>query len=320
MAAAGQSVNRPVLQSYVLPIILFLQPRSPTTCISMIDTSLYDTDAVLDVLRVERLGNDQFIGKNHSMGSPRVFGGQVLGQSLYAASTTVDRRPPHSMHAMFLLPGDLDLPIEYLVERVRDGGSFSTRRVVATQGDRRLFVMSASFQVPEDGLSHQKASGENRDPDTMPSAPESWKQRAEAQGISYCPVPVDFRGYPDGDMFNAGVSVPHKRVWVRAPRKIDDDYRIHQALFAYVSDYGLLSTSLQPHAYMVGDPRLQIASLDHSIWFHRPFRIDEWLLFVMDSPNASGGRGLTLGHVYDRFGEMVATMAQEGMIRIHQKR
>ncbi len=254
------------------------------------------------------------------MGSPRVFGGQVLGQSLYAASTTVDGRPPHSMHAMFLLPGDLHLPIEYLVERVRDGGTFSTRRVVATQEGRRLFVMSASFQAPEDGLSHQKSSGENRDPNTMPSSLESWKQRGEAQGTAYYPVPIDFRGYPDGDIFNAGVSVPHKRVWMRAPRKIDDDYRIHQALFAYVSDYGLLSTCLQPHGYKVGDPRLQLASLDHSIWFHRPFRMDDWLLFVMDSPNASGGRGLTLGHVYNRLGEMVATMAQEGMIRVRETR
>ncbi|WP_151639469.1 acyl-CoA thioesterase [Noviherbaspirillum aerium] len=286
----------------------------------MIDTSLYDTDTVLNVLRVENLDKDRFVGKSHFMGSPRVFGGQVLGQSLYAASTTVDGRPPHSMHAMFLLPGDLHLPIEYLVERVRDGGTFSTRRVVATQEGRRLFVMSASFQAPEDGLSHQKSSGENRDPNTMPSSLESWKQRGEAQGTAYYPVPIDFRGYPDGDIFNAGVSVPHKRVWMRAPRKIDDDYRIHQALFAYVSDYGLLSTCLQPHGYKVGDPRLQLASLDHSIWFHRPFRMDDWLLFVMDSPNASGGRGLTLGHVYNRLGEMVATMAQEGMIRVRETR
>jgi acyl-CoA thioesterase-2 len=282
----------------------------------MLDKNLYDTEAVLRLLQLEPAGDDRYVGQSHFMGSPNVFGGQVLGQSLYAAARTVDGRRPHSMHALFLLPGNFRKPIEYEVERVRDGGSFSTRRVVALQEGRRIFVMSASFQQPEEGLSHQKSIAAKSDPETLSSSLPIWREKAARGARPFMPVPVDFRVEHGGDLFTSHASEPSKQVWVRAPLAMNDDPVMHEALFAYVSDYGLLSTSLQPHGIRLGDPELQIASLDHTIWFHRPFRMDQWLRFEMESPNASGGRGLCLGYAYDRDGNLVATLAQEGLIRM----
>jgi acyl-CoA thioesterase-2 len=281
----------------------------------MIDNTLYNTQEILDLLDLTPTGEDRFRGDSHFMGSPNVFGGQVLGQSLHAAISTVEGRRPHSMHALFLLAGNHRLPIDYEVERVRDGGSFSTRRVVALQEGRRIFVMSASFQRSEEGLSHQKAAPPMVDPETLESSLPGWKARAAGRR-PFQPVPVDFRTMQGGDIFSSTLKEPTRQVWTRAPLAMGDDVVQHETLFAYVSDYGLLWTTLQPHGIRLGDPRLQIASLDHTIWFHRPFRMDEWLLFSMESPNASGGRGLCFCHVYNARGEMVATLAQEGLIRI----
>jgi acyl-CoA thioesterase-2 len=286
----------------------------------MSDELLFNTQEILKLLKLEQIGEDRFRGQSHFMGSPNVFGGQVLGQALYAASTTVPGRSPHSLHSLFILPGNHRLPIEFEVERVRDGGTFSTRRVVAYQEQRRIFVMSASFQVAEQGLSHQKAAPSSADPETLPSTLQAWKKRAETAKRPFFPTPVDFRADQKGDLFSGQNDTPYKQVWTRSPQKLPDDPLVHEALFAYVSDYGLLWTSLQPHGISMGDPRLQIASLDHTIWFHRPFRMDEWLLFAMESPNASGGRGLSFAHVYNRQGEMVASLAQEGLIRIRDKK
>ena len=282
----------------------------------MSDDSLFNTQTILDLLRLEQLDTDRFRGQSHFMGSPNVFGGQVLGQSLHAAGITVAQRRPHSLHAMFLLPGNHRLPIDYEVERVRDGGSFSTRRVVAIQEGRRIFVMSASFQSEEEGLSHQRPAPAGPDPDSLASILPSWKARAAGTGRQYQPVPVDFRAEEASDVFSANTGKPYKQLWLRSPLALPDDPLVHETLFAYVSDYGLLSTSLQPHGIGLGDPRLQMASLDHAIWFHRPFRMDEWLLYTMESPNAAGGRGLSLGHVYNRDGVLVASLAQEGLIRL----
>ena len=284
----------------------------------MPDNTLYNTETILELLKLEQIGDDRFRGQSHFMGSPNVFGGQVLGQSLYAASVTVEQRQPHSMHALFILPGNHRLPIEFEVERVRDGGSFSTRRVVAIQEGRRIFVMSASFQADEKGLEHQKFAGSAIDPESLPSLPERWKNDQD-DARPYQPLPVDFRAEQGGGMYHTTISTPGKQVWTRTPMPLPDDPLVHQSLFAYVSDYGLLSTSLQPHGVRVGDRRLQIASLDHSIWFHRPFRMDQWLRFELESPNASGGRGLTFGHVYDRQGVLVASLAQEGLIRLRER-
>jgi acyl-CoA thioesterase-2 len=284
----------------------------------MLDSTLYNTDIILELLKLERLGEDRFRGQSHFMGSPNVFGGQVLGQSLYAATATVEKRRPHSLHSLFILPGNHRLPIEYEVERVRDGGSFSTRRVVAYQEGKRIFVMSASFQNEEEGLSHQKDAPPHVDPDTLASNAPLWRERATTGPRPFQPVPVDFRSERPGDIFSGHDGTPHKQVWTRTPIALPEDAMTHETLFAYVSDYGLLWTSLQPHGVKMGDPRLQIASLDHTIWFHRPFRMDEWLLFSMESPNASGGRGLCFAHVYNRDGALVATLAQEGLIRLRK--
>jgi acyl-CoA thioesterase-2 len=285
----------------------------------MLDTSLYNTEEIVNLMAVQPIGPDRYLGQSHFMGSPNVFGGQVLGQSLHAAASTVENRRPHSMHALFILPGNHRLPIEYEVERVRDGGSFTTRRVVAFQEGRRIFVMSASFQVSEEGLSHQKPAPSRADPESLPSSLEKWKQRAAAIKRPFQPVPVDFRAEQAVDIFSGQASSPHKQLWVRAPLHLSDQPLVHESLFAYVSDYGLLSTSLQPHGVFLGDEGLQIASLDHTIWFHRPFRMDEWLLFSMESPNASGGRGLCFAHVYNQNGVLVASCTQEGLIRMRDK-
>ncbi|MDB5764311.1 MAG: acyl-CoA thioesterase [Herminiimonas sp.] len=285
----------------------------------MPDDSLYNTEEILKLLTPEQIGVDRFRGQSHFMGSPNVFGGQALGQSLHAAAVTVPGRRPHSMHALFILSGNHRLPIEYEVERVRDGGTFSTRRVVAHQEGRRIFVMSASFQTQEEGLSHQKPAPASADPESLTSSLMAWKRHAASSKRPFRPVPVDFRANHDGDIFSGHDRSPHKQVWIRAPLRLPDDPLMHESLFAYVSDYGLLWTALQPHGIVMGDPRLQIASLDHTIWFHRPFRMDEWLLFSMESPNASGGRGLCFAHVYNRQGLLVATVTQEGLIRIREK-
>jgi len=285
----------------------------------MPDPTLYNTEEILRLLQLDATGPDTYRGQSHFMGSPNVFGGQVLGQSLYAAVRTVDGRRPHSMHAMFLLAGNHQLPIDYEVERVRDGGSFSTRRVVAFQEGKRIFVMSASFQSEETGLSHQKSMPDDTDPDTLEPMAPGWRDMAAGTQREFQPVPVDFRSRHGGDLFSTHTREPTKQVWTRAPIAMPDDILLHEALFAYVSDYGLLWTSLQAHDIRMGDPRLQIASLDHSIWFHRPFRMDDWLRFEMESPNASGGRGLSLAHVYDSRGALVATLAQEGLIRLREQ-
>ncbi|HEV2610832.1 MAG TPA: acyl-CoA thioesterase II [Noviherbaspirillum sp.] len=286
----------------------------------MLDTTLFNTEEILRLLTLEQTGEDRFRGQSHFMGSPNVFGGQVLGQSLYAASVTVEGRRPHSLHSLFILPGNHRLPIEYEVERVRDGGTFSTRRVVAIQEGRRIFVMSASFQTEEEGLSHQKTAPGHADPEQLKSNLQTWKERAANTARPYQPVPVDFRADHAGDIFGGNQGATTKQVWTKAPIALPDQPLTHEALFAYVSDYGLLWTSLQPHGVVMGDKRLQIASLDHTIWFHRPFRMDEWLLFAMESPNASGGRGLCMAYVYNRAGDLVATVAQEGLIRLRQKK
>ncbi|MEO8837904.1 MAG: acyl-CoA thioesterase domain-containing protein, partial [Herbaspirillum sp.] len=230
----------------------------------MPDQSLYNTDTILELLQLEALGNDHFCGQSHFMGSPRVFGGQVLGQSLYAAASTLlstDRRV-HSMHALFILAGNHRLPIDYEVERVRDGGSFSTRRVVASQEGRRIFVMSASFQQPEEGLSHQKAAPPSVNPNNLVSSAASLqKEKASSRGREPQPTPVEFRTEDAGGLYDSRSNQSGKQFWVRAPQPLPDNPLLHEALFAYVSDYGLLWTALQSHDIRIGDPRLQIASL-----------------------------------------------------------
>ena len=278
-------------------------------------------EELLALLDLEPLEVNIYRGRNRDIGTGRVFGGQVMAQALVAARRTVDQpREAHSLHGYFILPGDLSAPIVYFVDRLRDGGSFTTRRVTAIQHGRAIFNLSASFHVAEDGREHQAPMPEAPDPDTL--APELTLIREMAERIpeSLRPVltqdrPIDFRPVAPVDPFRAEQRRPERRVWLKALGRLPDDPLVHQAVLAYASDHGLLPTALLPHGIAFRSPGLQMASLDHALWFHRPFRADEWLLYVMDSPTAAGARGFTRGAVYTREGSLVASVAQEGLIR-----
>jgi len=280
----------------------------------MSDNIKFNTEEILSLLQVRQTGTDAYQGDSHFMGSPNIFGGQLLGQSLQAACLSVRQRRPHSMHATFIASGKHHLPVEYRIERLRDGGSFSLRRVVACQAERTIFMMTASFQDEEEGLTHHAVMPSHPAPETLPSNVQPWRNRQTATGeqIVY-PAPVDFRSIPEGASPDHGL--PEQKIWARAPQGLAADPLVHETLFAYISDYGLLWTPVRPHGVAPYDPRLRFASLDHTIWFHRPIRMDQWLLFSMQSPNASGGRGLTLTSVHNADGILVATVAQEGLIR-----
>lgn len=269
---------------------------------------------LIGLLRLERLEQNLFRGQSRDIGSRQVFGGQVLGQALSAAGQTVEERTAHSLHAYFLRRGDINAPIIYEVDRQRDGGSFSNRRVVAIQHGRPIFNMAGSFQKVETGLDHQVDMPEVPEPETLPDLvrqarkdgsrlPDKIRRLRDAQR------PFDFRQVPD-------VEGPRRLFWLKTVAAIPDDPYLHRAMLAYVSDYGLLPTALIPHGVDTFSERLIIASLDHAMWFHRAFRMDDWLLYAIDSPSAAAARGLAHGHIFRRDGTLVATVAQEGLIRL----
>jgi acyl-CoA thioesterase II len=276
---------------------------------------------LVDLMQLEPLGGDRFRGQSEDIGTPAVFGGQVLGQSLVAASRTVGAdRPVHSMHAYFLLPGE-HAPIDYTVDRVRDGRSFTTRHVVARQGERVIFEMSASFQTADEGVEHQIAMPAAPGPEGLPSEldlrhalgdrlPERWRAKALLpHGIEYC------RTDPD-DLLTPPVRPAESAIWLRAIAPLPDDPVVHRALLAYASDHGLLRAAMRPHGLSFMSGQVRPASLDHAMWFHRDFRMDDWLLYVIDSPSAGGARGLCRGSLFTRDGRLVASAAQEGMLRV----
>ena len=280
---------------------------------------------LLSILDLERLEHNLFRGRSPQTAWQRVFGGQTIGQALVAAQRTVDpSRRVHSLHGYFMRPGDTKVPIVYEVDRIRDGGSFTTRRVVGIQHGHAIFSMSASFQVEEPGLDHQMDAEPVPDPETLPAekalvdslidgmAPEvrAYFERERLIELR----PVDIRHYTSREPLPA-----RQVVWVRASAELPDDPAIHRCVLAYVSDYTLLDTALFPHGRIVFDPAMQVASLDHAMWFHRPFRADEWLLYVQDSPSASGARGFNRGSIYDRSGRLIASVAQEGLIRVRTR-
>ena len=261
-------------------------------------------------------------GQNRDIGTGRVFGGQVFAQALVAARRTVDgAREAHSVHGYFILPGDLEVPIVYFVDRLRDGTSFTTRRVTAIQHGRAIFNLSVSFHIDETGVEHQEP---------MPSAPPAEQLVTELDLIraleSRIPPsrrtvltqdrPIDFRPVVPLDPFNPKPLTPVRHVWFKAYGELPDDPLLHQAVLAYASDHGLLGTALLPHGLSLWSPGMQLASLDHSLWMHRPFRVDEWLLYAMDSPVAAGARGFVRGSIYSRDGALVASVAQEGLMRL----
>lgn len=277
--------------------------------------------ALLSLLDLEQLEVNLFRGRSPKSGWQRVFGGQVLGQALVAAYRTVEEpRPAHSLHGYFLIGGDPKIPIVYEVERVRDGSSFTTRRVKAIQAGRAIFVMSASFHRAEQGFEHQQQIPKVPAPDELPTEkeligkllphmPEAIRRYWERER------PIELRPVDASRYLRNGKSEPLQQIWLRASGKLPDDPKLHQCVLAYASDMTLLDTALIAHGKMLFDPALQMASLDHAMWLHRPFRADEWLLYTQDSPSAQGSRGLCRGSIFTATGELVASVAQEGLMR-----
>jgi acyl-CoA thioesterase-2 len=282
----------------------------------------YTVTDLLGLLDLEPIEHDIYRGLNRDIGTGRVFGGQVLAQSLVAAQRTVEaERVAHSLHGYFILPGDMEAPIVYFVDRLRDGKSFATRRVTAIQHGRAIFNMSASFQVIENGPTHQFEMPYAPPPEDLRSDLELVRARADAIPAELRSVltqdrPIDFRPVAPLDPFAPEKREPRRMLWFRANGTMPGDTLSQQAVLAYASDYGLLGAALLPHALSIYTSNLQAATLDHALWFHRPFRADDWLLYVMDSPAAAGARGFSRGLIYTRAGELVASVAQEGLTRV----
>jgi acyl-CoA thioesterase-2 len=273
---------------------------------------------LLKLLDLERIEDNLFRGESRDVGAPQVFGGQVLGQALVAASRTVEGRQVHSLHAYFLRRGDLSVPIVFEVDRSRDGGSFTSRRVVAVQHGQPILTMSASFQVAEPGLEHQAPMPEAPPPESLRDLAE-----LEAEVIERMPHkvtgyfrnqrPFEFRAVSPDDYLTREKRPARKLVWFRVTGQLAADQTLHRCLLTYVSDYHLLATATMPHG--VNFLQLQVASIDHAIWFHRDLQVDDWLLYAIESPSASGARGFSRGAIYARDGALVASVAQEGLIR-----
>lgn len=264
-------------------------------------------------------GQDVFTGGSQPEPLGRVFGGQVAAQALVAAQRTVGGgRDVHSLHSYFLRPGDLAIPITFTVDRIHDGRSFATRRTQASQDGVPIFSMIASFQTPDEGLDHQVDMPEGLPgPDDVPSDAELLSAVDNPVARSWARRPFDMRHVPSPVYFSVeGDHVAHQAVWLRATGPMPDDADLHRAALLYASDYTLLEPIYRRHGIAFVTPGLKAASLDHAMWWHRPARVDEWLLYVQESPNAVGGRGLSLGRIYDRAGTLVASVAQEGMVRV----
>ncbi|MFA5898962.1 MAG: acyl-CoA thioesterase II [Hyphomicrobium sp.] len=278
-------------------------------------------DALLKTLDLEPIEDNLFRGPRGTEGWQRVFGGQVLGQALVAAARTVAAgRPVHSLHGYFLLAGDPARPIIYDVERIRDGGSFTTRRVKAIQHGRPIFSMSSSFHKLEPGFEHQAAMPEGPLPDELPNPKEAISRLIDNLPVAMRSYwsreqPIEMRVADLSRYLTREKKTPVQNIWIRANGILADDPIIHQAVLAYASDFTLLDTALIAHGKLLFDADVQLASLDHGIWFHRPFRADEWLLYVQDSPSAFGARGFCRGSIYARDGTLIASVVQEGLMR-----
>jgi len=279
-----------------------------------------ELQAVIDLLSLEQIEDNLFRGESHDIGAPQVFGGQILGQALSAASQTVDDRAPHSLHAYFLRPGDFNHPVVYQVERSRDGRSYSNRRVVAVQHGRPILNLAASFHHPEPGFDHQETMPDVAGPDGLTPSIE-----IQAAVIDQVPEkmrrllahrpPFEFRPVEPPKFLEPAARPARKHVWMRAWNPLPDEPALHRNLLAYVSDYELLGTATLPHDLDFARRPVQMASIDHALWFHRSFRVDDWLLYAFDSPSNFGGRGYSRGQIFTGDGSLIASVAQEGVIR-----
>ncbi|MCK1067746.1 acyl-CoA thioesterase II [Pluralibacter gergoviae] len=276
---------------------------------------------LLSLLNLEKIEEGLFRGQSEDLGLRQVFGGQVVGQALYAAKETVpEDRLVHSFHSYFLRPGDSLKPIVYDVEVLRDGNSFSARRVAAIQNGKPIFYMTASFQAPESGYEHQKSMPEAPSPDGLPSEleiahklshllPQSLKEKFLRD------KPLEIRPVEFHNPMKGHVAPPARQVWIRANGRVADDLRVHQSLLGYASDFNFLVVALQPHGVGFLEPGMQVATIDHSMWFHRPFDMNEWLLYSVESTSASSARGFVRGEFYTQDGVLVASTVQEGVMR-----
>lgn len=273
------------------------------------------------LLRLERIEQHLFRGQSQDLGWGAIFGGQVLGQALSAAAQTVPAdRVVHSLHAYFLRQGDASRPVVYEVDPIRDGNSFTTRRVVAVQGGHAIFSLATSFQVEEPGFSHQTVMPEVPPPEGLLSEVELAQRIADRlpekmKTIALAPRPIEIRPVQPLNLMSGKPTSARRQLWYRAAGKLPDDPAVHRYLLAYASDFNFLLTSMLPHGVNWSTPGMQVSSLDHAMWFHRPFRMDEWLLYDVDSPSATGARGLVTGRFYTQDGQLAASVMQEGLIR-----
>jgi len=281
------------------------------------------TQVLLDILDLEQIDTNLFRAQNLSIGTKRVFGGQVLAQATAAAMHSVEEdRHLHSLHGYFILPGDVEKPIIYKVAETRDGGSFSTRRVKGIQNGKDIFILASSFQLKQDGLDHQITAPDVMKPDNLASDYEIAKHFKGLMPDYLIRMlqekPIEFKPVEIPDFLTPVVNTPFQHVWFKFKKTLNDDINMHKKILAYASDYNLLITALRPHEVTVHD--VQLASIDHAMWFHRDFRVDEWLLYALDSPSASNARGFTRGNIFDLDGRLVASVTQEGLVRKKRKK
>ncbi|MFT2112245.1 acyl-CoA thioesterase domain-containing protein [Marinomonas sp. 2405UD68-3] len=275
---------------------------------------------LITLLKLEPLGEGKFLGKSQDLGLPKLFGGQVVGQALSAAHQTVENRTAHSLHCYFLRPGDARMPVEYAVETVRDGGSFSVRHVNASQAGKVILSMSVSFHIQEEGFEHYDAMPNVPGPECFESEWNLYKKHSnelpeKIRGVFLAERPIERRIVENQNPFRPRHGIAKRHVWIKSIAPLPNDELISQSMLAYATDYGFLDTALVPHGLSIGNPYLNIASLDHSIWFHRSFRLDDWLLYVADSPSAGSARGFVRGQIYNQDGVLVASTVQEGLLR-----
>ena len=274
---------------------------------------------------LEVIEENIFRGESQDIGSPQVFGGQVLGQALMAASRTVEDRLVHSLHAYFLRRGDFEAPIVYEVDRARDGGSFSNRRIIAVQHGEQIFNMTASFQKPEDGLEHQSKMPEVKPPNELEDLVDlikpEWVEQlpARIKRMLTRRRPFEVRPVEIPHFLTNQTGEPIKHSWIRANGKVPNHEGLHQALLAYVSDYDLLTTAILPHGTNLMQNRFQMASLDHAMWFHKPMMIDQWMLFAYESTRSSGSRGFARAEIFAQDGTLIASTSQEGLMRVRRE-